>query len=75
MKENNYHRRSLLKRGLTLVGGLFFLSASRLGFSAVTKASHSKRNPARRGRDMTQERFIEGVLLGLPVHDLASNKD
>lgn len=77
MNENNYYRRSLIKRGLTLVGGIFFLGAGRLGFTAVAKAStrNAKINPARRGRDMTQERFIEGVSLGSPSDRLSSSQD
>jgi hypothetical protein len=67
MNKNNNNRRSLIKRGLTLIGGIFFFGAVR-SFGAVTKPSapNAKGPIVRKARGRTQH-CIEGVSLGSPV--------
>ena len=76
MSTNNpLHRRGLIKRGLTLFGGIFFLGAVRSSFGAATKTADlnkSKRVP--RGRRMMQH-CLEGVSIGLPVQYPENNRD
>jgi hypothetical protein len=68
MNKNNNYRRSLIKRSLTLIGGIFFFGALRSNFGAVAKASAPNPNGhmARKARGRTQQ-CIEGVSLGSPV--------
>jgi hypothetical protein len=75
MNENTYYRRSLIKRGLTLFGGIFFMGAIRSSFGTPNREELAKRtkNP-RRGPSMTQH-CIEGISLALPVNHLESNKE
>src|SRR5271165_7064911 len=75
MNKNNYPRRGLIKRGLTLIGGIFFLGAVRSTFGATKTAEPDvKIKRVSRGRGMTQH-CIEGISLGLPMQHLENNKD
>jgi hypothetical protein len=68
MNENNYHRRGLIKRGLTIIGGIFFLGVGRYSFGAATKPVERNGNAHRasKARGKTQH-CIEGVSLGSPI--------
>jgi hypothetical protein len=76
MNTSIYYRRGLIKRGLTLLGGIFFLGTIRSSFGAATKAAEPNKRTkmVSRGRGMT-EHCIEGKLLPLPVQHLGNNKD
>jgi len=75
MNKNDYLRRGLIKRGLTLIGGIFFLGAFRSTIGAAKPAEpHKNTKRVSRGRGVTQH-CIEGVLLGLPVQDVEGNKN
>jgi len=75
MNKDTYHRRGLIKRGLTLIGGIFLLGAARSSFGATKKAEPDKKiKKANRGPGVTQH-CIEGVPLNVPVRDLGINKD
>jgi len=74
-RKNNYHRRGVIKRGLTLLGGIFFLGAVRSSFGAATKLAEPlvKAKGTNRGPSVTQH-CIEGVFLGVPAQDLQIGK-
>ena len=75
MNKDIYHRRGLIKRGLTLIGGVFLLGAARSSFGAAKKAESDKKTKnASRGLGTTQH-YIEGVPLSLAVRDAGINKD
>jgi hypothetical protein len=72
MNERIYPRRGLIKRGLTLIGGIFFLGAARYSFGATATAEPKEK--LSRGRSVRQH-CIEGERLGVPVQALGKNKD
>ena len=75
MNKDTFHRRGLIKRGLTLLGGVFLLGAARSSFGAAKKAEPDKKvKKASRGLGVAQH-CIEGVRLSVPVRDLGINKD
>jgi hypothetical protein len=74
MNKDIYHRRGLIKRGLTLIGGVFLLGTARSSFGAAKKAESDKKTKASRGLSTTQH-YIEGVPLSLAVRDVGINKD
>jgi hypothetical protein len=76
MNKFTYHRRGLIKRGLTLLGGVFFLGTLRSSFAAATKMSEPVQttNRVRRVRGLTQN-CIEAVSLPLPVAVLETNEN
>ena len=64
MNKNNYHRRSLLKRGLIFLGGLVFMGATRASMGGTkTPQPHGTTRRVVRGRGAAQH-CIEGVSLG-----------
>ena len=76
MNKINIYRRSLIKRGFTLIGGVFFLSAVRSNFGAVAKVSEPSPNAAtiRKPRGRTQH-CTEAELIGSPVQYPETKKD
>jgi hypothetical protein len=75
MNENTYYRRSLIKRGLTLIGSIFFLGAFRSNFGATQTPEPSKKSKRFSRRPGTTRHCIEAVSLGLPVQYPEINKD
>jgi hypothetical protein len=69
MNKINYYRRTLIKRGLTLIGGVFFLTSFRSSFGAAAKEPSASGKTASRARGKRQH-CIEGVSLGAPVQYL-----
>jgi hypothetical protein len=69
MNKINYYRRNLIKRGLTLIGGVFFLASFRSTFGAAAKEPNANGQNVRRARGMKQH-CLEGVSLSLPVQFL-----
>jgi hypothetical protein len=78
MNEKIYPRRGLIKRGLTLIGGVLVFGASRSSSAAAKTAEPNKKtsktSKANRGPGVKQH-CIEGESLGLPLQDLGRNKD
>jgi hypothetical protein len=73
MNEQTYPRRGLIRYGLTLVGGIFFLGAARSSFGATTTPEPNEKKPSK-GR-IGRRHCIEGERLGAPVQALGKNKD
>ena len=75
MDKDKYHRRGLIKRGLTLLGGVFLLGAARSSFGASKRAEPDKKVKKASGRQIVNQHCIEAVLLSVPVRDQEINKD
>jgi hypothetical protein len=75
MNKTIYPRRGLIKRGLTLIGGILVFGASRPSSAAAKTEEPNKKTSKANRRPGIRQHFIEGNSLGLPGQDLGRNKD
>jgi len=75
MNEKNHPRRELIKRGLTLIGGVLVFGANRSNSAETKTVEPDRKTKKANRRPSVRQHSIEGESLGLPVQDLGRNKD
>ena len=74
MNENDYHRRGLIKLGITLIGGVMALGAVRSSIGATKKVESKERARKIRRGYYAARHCIEGKRLDLPKQDPRTDK-
>jgi hypothetical protein len=75
MNEKNHPRRELIKRGLTLIGGVLVFGANRANSAEPKTAEPNQKIKKANRRPSVRQHCIEGESLGLPVQNVGRDKD
>jgi uncharacterized protein (DUF3084 family) len=73
MNEKIYPRRGLIKRGLTLIGGVLVFGASRSSSAAAKTAASDKRLKKPNRESAVRQHCTEGESIGLPGQERGRN--